>query len=774
MFSNSYRVFLGLLFFAPLAFGSVEPWSLAIMEVLAAAGLFIFLGENRKAGAPVYRVPGMLPLLGLAAYSLIQVIPMPAGVVEVLSPGTHSFYTGTMGLPGPLSWMTLSIRPKATVMELLRLMAAIQLYVLTVQLLSRRDLLKRTVAAVAVFAAIVAFLAVLQHLIDNRKIFWLRELTEGGTPFGPFVNRNHYAGFMAMVFPVILSVFIAVKPRVRYSTLRERLAVLFSAPETNVHILYGFAAILVATSVFLSLSRGGIVSLGLSLILLGVLLAARRTDRNRGLFVAAACLLIVLAVGWFGWGPVFERFGKITGPSGRIAELRPALWKDSIGIARDFLPFGSGFGTFGAVYPGYRTVPGTEFVDHAHNDYIEFLTTGGVFGLGLAGWFVIAVITDSFRTFLRRREPYSITLYTGSIAGMVAILIHGLTDFNLQIGSNGLYFFFLAGLSVSAAHTRLREGYRPTTLPEADIRPSVLRTAALAVLAAVLLLHAAGLAASFLYRTVKHERLRELDKKEAARVRDWASTAAMLDPLEPSYRFAVANAALILDGPSASEPFFRKAVRLDPGRAEFLQALGLVSAQPGRTEKLLKAGVNRDRGSTARLRVLAAWLLSEGRKDEALGVVREAISIAPDKTGDFLLFMVLQGLKEDEMALALPEKAGPLFAYADYLSRTDRPAEAGKTYRQAIRGISSGDARPAYFHRAADFFIRQDLKDDALSVAQKALSLLPSDAGIRLMAGRVYEKAGMARRAMEEYRQALFLDPQSAEARRRLSALESK
>lgn len=194
-----------------------------------------------------------------------------------------------------------------------------------------------------------------------------------------------------------------------------------------------------------------------------MLLAVRKTDRGRGLLVLSLFSMVLLTVGWFGWEPVFERFNRIRDPAGQISVDRLVVWKDSLGAIRDYPLTGTGFGTFTDVYMGYRTLPGNSVFTHAHNDYIELAVEGGAIAVGLTMWFLISILA-TYRRFLRRRDPYCVYLYLGGLTGLVAILIHSITDFNLHIGANGLYFFFVCAICVSAAHTKLRSGPEATYL----------------------------------------------------------------------------------------------------------------------------------------------------------------------------------------------------------------------------------------------------------------------------------------------------------------------
>jgi O-antigen ligase len=202
------------------------------------------------------------------------------------------------------------------------------------------------------------------------------------------------------------------------------------------------------------------------MIFFAALFFARGANKGKGAVIIVIFVLIILSVSWFGWAPIIERFERIKNTQGEIAEMRAAIWKDSVNIIRDFPLTGTGFGSFVNIYPKYRTISGDAIAEHAHNDYIELVSDGGGVALFLCTWFLLAIFYKSFRVFLKRREMYSIYLFIAAVAGIMSILFHSLTDFNLHIGANGLYFFFLAGLAVSAANTRMHDGLNDTYLKE--------------------------------------------------------------------------------------------------------------------------------------------------------------------------------------------------------------------------------------------------------------------------------------------------------------------
>ena len=83
----SKAILFFLIIFTPLAFGTVEPWSYAVMEILTAGAFLLFAISLVQKKEDLYAAPGMVPLLLFLAYILFQLVPLPPFVVEFLSPG---------------------------------------------------------------------------------------------------------------------------------------------------------------------------------------------------------------------------------------------------------------------------------------------------------------------------------------------------------------------------------------------------------------------------------------------------------------------------------------------------------------------------------------------------------------------------------------------------------------------------------------------------------------------------------------------------------------
>ncbi len=775
-----FYIFIFILLFSPLAFGTVETWSFTVMETCAVfAFLPVLIGAARQKQGFLYETPGVLPLLFFLVYILLQLVPLPQEIVRKASPETYRLYKETVLVVQPEAWISLSINKKATLTEFFRIASYVIFYVLTVQLFTKKEALKKTVAVVIIFASALSFFAILQHFIPNNKIYWARELTKGGSMFGPYVNRNHYSGLMEMLFPLVLALFLFYKPRVFRRSFREKITAIFNRQGTNIYILLGFSAVLTATSVFLTLSRSGIVSLCLSMVFFGLMFLYKGDNKKRAVIIIVIGILIVLSVGWFGWSPIFERFGKLKNDTGDISEMRLQIWKDGLNIIGDFPVSGTGFGTFVNIYPKYRSLPGDRILNHAHNDYIEFISAGGAVACLIALWFILVFAYKIFSAFRKRREVYSIYLFIASITGILAISMHSLTDFNLHIGANGLYLFFLLGLSVSAANTRMREGLNDTYLQKTSPPAKVLPAFIGILLAAVFIFNAGILAGGLFFMKIKDVKLRDdTAKQDLDNMKNAAYMAALCDPLEAKYHYAAANMERLLSNDRAALHHYTRAVELNPTGGEYLQRLGLVLSELKRdeaAEELLRAGIICEVRNTARHKRYAVWLFSMGRKDDGIRIIRKAISLEPEKTREYITLMILNNLGDEEISGALPDRVEPHQLFADYLYRTGSESMAEETYLRSLKYLGNeGRVSPSYFYRVSNFYRKKGRNEEALQIMRKAIEMLPVDAGVRIRTAEIYEKLGNNDMAEYEYRKALSLAPANQEAKTRLDKLLTK
>jgi len=567
---------IALVLFAPLAFGTVEPWSLALLEsgvvLLGLAWLFEALrrrnGELPDGALRLLRTPGLAPLLLIVLWHLLQIVPLPPALVRVLNPLAAEFRSAVAPLmPGAAAggrWFPLSVYPGATLEEARRILTWTLAYALTVQVLTDEERTTRLVRLWVGFGLCMAAFAILQHAAGTGKIYGFRPLTRGGgPPMGPYVNKNHFAGLMEMMLPLAVTTAIHAWPDGRRTRgLRDFLLTLLGRPRGHESLIAALAAVLTGAALFVSLSRGGILSALASLLVVGLLLARRRSTRRAGRRLGVFVVLILLAVGWIGWSPVVERFERLRNIE--TERFRYQVWRDTLGIVRDAPLTGAGGGSFESVYSAYKTVPSELLWDHAHNDYLEVAAETGLVGVLLWLWFFAAWFRHVLGRIRRRRSRYHRLVSIGALGGVVALLLHGLVDFNLRVGANAFLFFVLAGLAVAAGSVRTPPG-RGSRLPEIRMpigrRPRFVRPAAL-LTAGVLLLLFLRPALAELYYSAALDLARNRNPATVEERRRALRRAVRLDPTD--FRYPYALAAEFGEGSDEAGRWIRRALRLNP------------------------------------------------------------------------------------------------------------------------------------------------------------------------------------------------------------------
>jgi O-antigen ligase len=293
------------------------------------------------------------------------------------------------------------------------------------------------------FGFLVSLFAILQHLTSNGKLYWVREMRSGGIPFGPYVNRNHFAGFVELVLP------LALVPLVFGRVRRERWPIV------------GLFAVLPIGALFLSASRGGLVSFGAELSVLALVMIRRREMGKQLLPVVAVLLAALLLVSWLGVGQMLERLSSVQlleVSSGKRASMRRDSWR----IFLDHPFVGTGLGTLQIVYPPYESLYDGKIVNHTHNDYLEAVAETGIAGGLCCAWFLVVLFSESLRRLRQLNNSFAGTLRLSGLVACSGLLVHSLVDFNLHIPSNALLFFLMAHLATSEI--------QPVALPSSPYR----------------------------------------------------------------------------------------------------------------------------------------------------------------------------------------------------------------------------------------------------------------------------------------------------------------
>ena len=429
----------GTVAFAPLVWGGNRPWPLLMLECTALAMLGA-IAFTRLPSLPATLRWGMGLLL---LVPLIQLLPVPASWWAAL-PGHAPYAAALDAAGGSEGWRSITIHRRATEYAWLALLPCVAIF-LAVQTLDRREVRALLLAFVAVVAG-EAVLGILQVGSSKESLLHLgNPWGGGGVATGTYINKNHFAGLMAMGLPILVAFWAAatLAPRDRGGE-RLRSHPRHADAQLARRIGWSLLIMLVIAALLFTRSRAGIGCGLAAFAAAGLGLATGGGSKAARVLLAMIAVAAFMLAAYVGLTPVLERFAPdelSLSYEGRIriaaAAMRGAL---------EFLPLGSGLGTLADVFRRYQDEGIIGFVDHAHNDYAEAFLELGVAGLAIVTLFVLAYAMR-WSAILRRQGSRTLGFLQASAGIAVAALaIHGGFDFNFHIPANAIYFSFLAGV----------------------------------------------------------------------------------------------------------------------------------------------------------------------------------------------------------------------------------------------------------------------------------------------------------------------------------------
>ena len=776
MLKISYGLYLTVILFSPLAFGTMDIWAEAVVETTSALSFFFYLLAVAKNEVKWRYIPAALPFLAFLGWNLLQVVPLPVVLVKVVSPATVQIYKDALlgDLPACLP---LSLNPFLTLSEFFRFVSYFFIYVLTIQLLSNRERLRKTNNAIIGVAVIVSVEAIIQSLSGTEAIYWLRKITKPDLIFGPFLYKNHFAGFVEMVLPLALTLFLYYRPKVSYArSWRRRLSDFFHNHAADRYIVYGFATCILSIALLLSRSRGGIIC---TFVTVGFMLV---TGRKR-LKVSANILLplLLLALVFFGTVQVGlqrtnVRFGEALTSDGATLNGRLIFWKNSLGIVRDFPITGTGFGTFVDIYPSYNPDYATASLHNCHNDYLENLTDGGIVAVLLVAWFLLTLFKSTLTRFRQRRDRYAVHIFIGSLTGLSALLLHSILEYQFNISAAiGLYFFPLAGIMVVASHIKFH-GSSESLLHEVRLLPSqrcIFFCLTILFFLSSLVFRVGTLKASSLNGIWPPMVPYEADQQELHELEQKAMRYIQLAPLQFKGHLFFAAVLKSLDRQEKAKEELSVAIQRAPANHTLLQLGGYLFAESPCAEKLFKASIKRGKGSPNLYTTYANWLIRNQRSAEAVPLYRKALELDPAQTKRLITFFEKMKFPLDLLERALPERVRSYLYFGAYWDKLKDRERAGKAYLEALQYVNREDKiQKSFFLRPFYFFYRNHDDAQALAILKQGIAYLPEESALYIAMGDLYRRQNMFRLAEWAYRRALSLAVDKTKARKRLALLD--
>ncbi|MEA3359391.1 MAG: O-antigen ligase family protein [Thermodesulfobacteriota bacterium] len=311
--------------------------------------------------------------------------------------------------------------------------------------------MKKLVLIILIVGILEAIYGLIQALVPSVGLLWV-DSGCADCARGTFVCRNHFAGFLEMVWPLGLAYAMmygdwAERPYDDGHSHKRVFKNMLSSDRLYQQLFIALLVVILVLALVFSKSRAGIAGTIVGLLTFNLIVQSA----NKGMpivfsMIAGVVVVLFLIYGFkIGFGPIVKRFLELSEGISRIG-----VWQDSMVIVKDH-PLGIGLGSFNRVLPGYAASNLTENIvrSHAHNDYLQLLIEAGWPGfLALVSGFFIFLGTG-VRKLIRLNphdDPLRFFAATGALSGLISIAFHSFFDFNLQIPANCIYFVTLISL----------------------------------------------------------------------------------------------------------------------------------------------------------------------------------------------------------------------------------------------------------------------------------------------------------------------------------------
>lgn len=412
---------------APL-YGAVTSYPAFILGLLSLGLCAVLLIRNiLDTRARIYYPKQIIYLFVFLGLACLQIVPIPAGLVNALSPHTISLFEKYQPGFSDTSVVHLSIYGLQTRYALIGFTAQIILFLCMLNAPAQRGTFRRLFLVIILTGTVLALFAIARKFMLGERAI---------ATFGTFVNRNHYAAFMTLIAPIAAGYAFACEDRFK-------------------KILFLFFSAVITLSIFLSLSRAGSLSVITSFALMFLLLKKNWQLKEKIFAAGAGCLLIALLAGITGVGGLQERFGLLF-KEGLKNERALVAW-DSLKIIKDFPVFGVGWGNFPYVFPLYKGFVSHGYFRELHNDHLQLIVETGIVAAFFYFYFLVSMLKNVVVRAQSRNDPFVVAITIAGACGIFGLLLHSFFDFNFHVPAIAFLFWMLLGMICKTAHTHFEQ-----------------------------------------------------------------------------------------------------------------------------------------------------------------------------------------------------------------------------------------------------------------------------------------------------------------------------
>jgi O-antigen ligase/Tfp pilus assembly protein PilF len=593
-----------LIIFTPLAYGAVEPWAIAVLQITAALMFLIWILKTLSNGKIEFiSNPVIFIFLPFVLYVIIQFLI-----------SLYTIHDSKHNISG-------SIYPWATKTEILKVIAYSLIFLVTINTFKSKSQITRILSVIITTGFIMSILFMMRYFGVN-------------IPWG-IINPDHYSAYFGMIIPLaFVFLFIRHESQEARSTTYAKV------------FLFFFCIVTISTALFFTMSRGGMFSFIAVLLFIAILSLGRKSVRRKGWILSAILTFIILTIVWIGATPVVERLLSI---KAEIASMyiggRLPIWEGTTGIIKDHLIFGTGFGTFNYIFPKYQP---SEIIlkhyTHAHSDFLEIFSDTGMVGFTLFIICIVWSIAWLFQRFYRRHNPYVVSISIGLFGSLAGIFVHSFVDFNLRIPANAVLVTIILGLLISVLHYKKRTWVKTYELQSMKY---LLYPVSITLIFVFIIVSIRPALAYHYFQKASISQPAH-DKRLIEKL---LSRAISLDPLNALYHHAYGKSFSDL---SKRLQIYKKAIRLNPTNAKYHQSLAWTYGQladfyamsfgintpyykfySDLAQKEFQQAIMLDPNNPYRHRAFAIWLFSHPTKkniDKAVATYRKVLEVVPDLT----------------------------------------------------------------------------------------------------------------------------------------------
>lgn len=436
----------------PVLFAAVHAWVWPFYTACIFAAFLILLWQNRMNSVRMRDKVYKVALGTFFCVCLVQCLPLPSFILSFLSPFRHEVLTQSRAIiNGSAGWQAISYSSLKSLAWWTFLLSLFLFFLVFRKTVTSSRHLKLLIFILLGLASLEALYGLMQAFVPTLGVLWIDYIEAYlGDARGTYINRNHFAGFMEMIWPLGLGFTLALGNWKEKPSLKALLST--DRPNFQFFLCIGLAVMVLA--LLFSKSRAGITGWGLGFFTFVLLVHSGSQGIPRSFWIITA--VIIGMVAFFslriGVDPILERFLRISKDSSRLD-----FWRDSLVIVKDH-PFGTGLATFRQVFPVYNVSTISETTPYyAHNDYLQLLVETGWIGFAaLVGGFYVFLVRSIYKVMQMRlqEDPFGFFLAVGALSGLVSMAFHSFFDFNLQMPANCVYFVMLMGI----VHVCLRQG----------------------------------------------------------------------------------------------------------------------------------------------------------------------------------------------------------------------------------------------------------------------------------------------------------------------------